>query len=163
MPVRVRLRAPITAESHNMMDIVNSHAFWVVLGVLLMVFEAVIPTVFIFFGLSAWVIAALVAAGLLITLSSQMIAFAAIGLVLMVLLRKTFRRWMIGESTEAKEIEDNTGLVGREAIVVNDFDGFGSVTLNGSHWMAKSTASHKRGERVRVTGNEGNMLFVESI
>lgn len=144
-----------------MMDILTHHGFWIVLGVLLMIGEAAIPAVFFFFGLSAWVVAGIVAAGLITGFGPQLLAFAVLGVVLLLALRRTCKRWLVGESSKAEGVEDDTGVIGKIAVVADDFDSFGSVNLNGSRWMAKSSTSHHKGDKVKVTGNEGTMLFVE--
>lgn len=162
MPVRSRLRAPPSQGIIYMLDIVTHYEFWIALGVLLMIGEAAIPAVFLFYGLSAWVVATLTAGGLLIGLTSQILAFAVIGVILMLTLRRTCKRWLVGTSVKADGPEDDTGVIGKIAIVAEDFENFGYVNLNGSRWTAKSPTSHKKGDRVKIIGNEGTLFIIEA-
>ena len=144
-------------------DLISHQTFWIILGLILMVAEALIPTVLIFFGLSSWIVATLVAAGLIASFTSQLIAFALIGVLLLIALRKMCKTWLTGGSIAGDGNLDDTGIMGSIAIVNGTFEGYGSVSLNGSSWMAKSDSQHQAGDKVKVIGRDGTMLIVQSL
>jgi membrane-bound serine protease (ClpP class) len=72
--------------------------------------------------------------------------------------------FIIGMALRARERPVVSGLeqiVGGEGIVVNDFDGKGTVAIHSERWSAQSATALKKGQRVRVTGLDGLTLQVE--
>ncbi len=95
-----------------------SWSYWVIFGLGLLVFEILTPGGFFtfFFGVSAFVVAALVWLGVLESGSGQWLVFAILGIGLLVVLRPAVR----------KRFETNTPkvdqLVGETAIALEDLD-----------------------------------------
>jgi membrane-bound serine protease (ClpP class) len=52
-------------------------------------------------------------------------------------------------------------IIGDHAEALEDFSGRGSVFLEGERWMAESSAPITKGQRVRVTGMSGLVVYVE--
>ncbi|MBP9946668.1 MAG: NfeD family protein [Vicinamibacteria bacterium] len=138
-----------------------SWSYWVIFGLGLLVFEILTPGGFFtfFFGVSAFVVAALVWLGVLQSGSGQWLVFAILGIGLLVVLRPAVR----------KRFETNTPkvdqLVGETAIALEDLDenGRGKVELRGTSWSALYSGSDRilKGDRLRVTKVDGLSLKVE--
>ncbi|MFO7594290.1 MAG: nodulation protein NfeD [Pseudomonadota bacterium] len=54
-------------------------------------------------------------------------------------------------------------MVSGEGVVVDDFDGRGTILIHSEHWSAESPKPVKKGQRVKVTGIDGLTLKVEPI
>lgn len=54
-------------------------------------------------------------------------------------------------------------LINGEAIVVNDFDQQGLVSIHSENWRASTSTPLQKGQHVRVTGNDGLTLFVKPV
>lgn len=52
-------------------------------------------------------------------------------------------------------------LINAEAIVINDFEQQGSVSIHSETWKAKTSTPLQKGQHVKVTGNKGLTLTVE--
>jgi len=138
-----------------------SWSFWVVFGLGLLVFEILTPGGFftVFFGVAAFVIAALSAAGVLTSGALQWLVFAILGSVLIVVLRPAVRKKF---ETDTPAVDQ---FVGQSAIALADFDanGRGQVELRGTTWTGvfAGSAPVRKGDRLRVTKVEGLSFLVE--
>jgi membrane protein implicated in regulation of membrane protease activity len=138
-----------------------SWSFWLIFGLGLLVFEILTPGGFftVFFGLAAFVVAALVWMGVLDSGSGQWLAFGVLGTLLILTLRPLVR----------KKFETNTPkvdqLIGQTAIAMEtlDMNGRGKVELRGTTWSAvySGSGSVLKGDRLRVTKVDGLSLIVE--
>jgi membrane protein implicated in regulation of membrane protease activity len=138
-----------------------SWSFWLIFGLGLLVFEILTPGGFftVFFGLAAFVVAALAWLGVLDSGSGQWLLFGVLGTVLILGLRPMIR----------KKFETNTPkvdqLVGETAIAMEtlDLNGRGKVELRGTTWSAVYSGSGTvlKGDRLRVTKVDGLSLVVE--
>lgn len=54
-------------------------------------------------------------------------------------------------------------MVSGEGVVVDDFDGRGTILIHSEHWSAESPKPLKKGQRVKVTGIDGLTLQVEPV
>jgi hypothetical protein len=136
-------------------------SFWLIFGLGLLVFEILTPGGFftVFFGLAAFVVAALAWMGVLDSGAGQWLAFGVLGTVLILTLRPLVR----------KKLETNTPkvdqLVGQTAIALEtlDMNGRGKVELRGTSWSAvySGNGSVLKGDRLRVTKVDGLSLIVE--
>ena len=138
-----------------------SWSFWLIFGLGLLVFEVLTPGGFFtfFFGLAAFVVAALAWTGVLNSGAGQWLAFGVLGTALILTLRPLVR----------KKLETNTPkvdqLVGQTAIAMEtlDMNGRGKVELRGTSWSAvySGSGSVLKGDRLRVTKVDGLSLVVE--
>jgi membrane protein implicated in regulation of membrane protease activity len=138
-----------------------SWSFWLIFGFVLLVFEILTPGGFftVFFGLAAFVVAALAWLGVLDSGSGQWLTFGVLGTVLILALRPLVR----------KKLETNTPkvdqLIGQTAIALEtlDMNGRGKVELRGTSWSAvySGSGSVLKGDRLRVTKVDGLSLVVE--
>jgi membrane protein implicated in regulation of membrane protease activity len=136
-------------------------SFWVIFGLGLLAFEILTPGGFftLFFGLAAFVVAALVGSGLLESGSGQWLVFAVLGAGLIGALRPMVRRRF---ETGTPKVDQ---IVAQTAIALEDFDenGRGKVELRGTSWSGvfPGPGTVAKGDRLRVTKVDGLSLLVE--
>jgi membrane protein implicated in regulation of membrane protease activity len=129
-------------------------------GVLLLIAEIIAPGFFLLF-----IGAAAIAAGLFTLLfdlgvAGQMSLFAIYAIVAVMIGRKVYANAAVDAGDPL--LNDRAArLVGRSVIVIEDVDEHsGRVRLGDSEWSARGGPG-SAGERVRITGVEGNCLLVE--
>jgi membrane protein implicated in regulation of membrane protease activity len=138
-----------------------SWSFWLIFGLGLLVFEILTPGGFftVFFGLAAFVVAALAWFGVLDSGAGQWLAFGVLGTLLILTLRPLVRRKF---ETNTPKVDQ---LVGQTAIALEtlDMNGRGKVELRGTSWSAvySGSGSVLKGDRLRVTKVDGLSLVVE--
>lgn len=143
-----------------MFDGIESGWLWAIGGVLLLAAEILVPGVFL-----VWIGIAAIVTGLFallfgIGLAGQLGLFALYS-VLAVMVGRRFYGAKIDESVDANLNDRAAQLIGRRVHVVQEVneDG-GRVRLGDSEWSARGGPA-KPGDRVRITGVEGNCLIVE--
>ena len=134
---------------------------WLIGGVLLLIMEIIAPGFFlVFLG------AAAIATGLFTVLfdlgtASQLALFALYAVISVML----GRRFYANRATDSADplLNDRAGrLVGRVVTVVQQVDDHsGRVRVGDSEWSARGGPA-AAGERVRITGIDGNCLKVEA-
>ena len=134
---------------------------WLIGGVLLLITEIIAPGFFlVFLG------AAAIATGLFTVLfdlgtASQLALFALYAVISVML----GRRFYANRATDSADplLNDRAGrLVGRVVTVVQQVDDHGGrVRVGDSEWSARGGPA-AAGERVRITGIDGNCLKVEA-
>ena len=145
-----------------MLDNLEPGWIWAIAGILLLTAEIIAPGFFlIFIGIAA-VLTGLFTLLFDLSLAPQLILFA-IYAVLAVMIGK---RWYgePGGKDERHAINDPASrLVGRTVTVVTDVDDHGGrVRVGDCEWSARCGPA-TAGERVTVTGVEGNCLIVEAV
>jgi inner membrane protein len=134
---------------------------WLIGGVVLLIAEVIAPGFFlVFIGSAA------IAAGLFTVLfdlgTVAQLALFALYAVLAVMLGRRFYASAASESTTAYLNDPARRLVGKVVTVVAAVDEHnGRVRLGDSEWSARGGPAGA-GERVRITGVDGNCLKVES-
>jgi len=133
---------------------------WMIGGVLLLIAEIIAPGFFLVF-----IGAAAIAAGLFTLLfdlgvAGQLTLFAIYAVVAVMLGRKVYANAAVDASDPL--LNDRAArLVGRSVTVIEDVDQHaGRVRVGDSEWSARGGPG-RAGERVRITGVEGNCLLVE--
>lgn len=140
---------------------------WFIAGLLLMMLEAVIPGVqFLWFGLSAMVVGAilflLTYAGLgeAMTLPWQLVVFATVSIATVFVVRFFSDRQEV-ERTELTLNQRAAQYVGRVVVVETAITGGrGRVRVGDTLWAATGPDA-PQGARVRITGANGTVLTVE--
>lgn len=143
--------------------LINGYAFWLLLGLVLLVSEFFAPgMVAVFFGIGALAVGVLTLVGLVDSLAVQLLLFALISVGSLFGLRRHFKRWLQGDETTAKNTNpDNIELVGKRVKVLTDFEqGAGHVQLNGAKWDAESGDVLKTGDSAWVLSHTGILLQV---
>lgn len=143
----------------------ESYAFWLLLGLLLLASEFFIPgLIAAFFGLGALLVGLLTLVGVIDSLPAQVTVFALSSIAALWLLRRRFQRWLRGSEADlAAKDQDDAGLLGVRVKVLTDFvDGVGHVQLNGAKWDAESNDPLKSGDSAWVTDHAGIVLRVSA-
>lgn len=143
----------------------ESYAFWLLLGLLLLASEFFIPgLIAAFFGLGALLVGLLTLLGLIDSLPAQVTVFSLSSILALWLLRRRFQRWLRGSEVDlAVRDQDDAGLLGMRVRVLTDFvDGVGHVQLNGAKWDAESSDPLRSGESAWVTDHTGIVLRVSA-
>lgn len=145
---------------------INDYAFWMLLGLALLISEFFIPgLVAAFFGLGALAVGILTLSGVISTLPMQLLCFGLISLVALFGLRKHCARWLRGTVGERSGSDlDDVGLLGNRVYVLTDFvDGAGTVQLHGAKWDAESDELLRSGSTAWVVGHQGIVLRVSGL
>jgi membrane protein implicated in regulation of membrane protease activity len=135
---------------------------WLIGGVILLIAEVIAPGFFLVF-----IGAAAMATGLFTVLfdlgAVPQLALFALYTLLAVLIGRRFYANRHADSTDPL-LNDRAGrLVGKVVTVVQEVDDHGGrVRVGDSEWGARGGPA-AAGERVRVTGVEGNCLTVETV
>lgn len=134
---------------------------WVVLGVFLLVVEMATPggLFAIFFGIGAFVIAPVAAAGASPTV--QWALYTLVSLALLATLRGYLAKRLAGRPTGPVD-----SIVGEEAVLLADLPagGEGRAELRGTPWSARAVdgAALARGQRCRVERVDGLTLWLRA-
>jgi inner membrane protein len=141
---------------------ISAHWLWLAGGILLLAAETMLPGVFLF-----WIGLAALGTGLILwaipsSLTLQLVFFAILGLV-SILLGRVVQHRQKGDATDAPFLnERGKGMVGKvyplETAIVN---GAGSVRIGDSVWRVAGD-DRASGERVRVKAIDGGTLVVEA-
>jgi membrane protein implicated in regulation of membrane protease activity len=135
--------------------------FWFFIGLVLFLFELVIPGFFIFFfGLGAWVTALICLFGEPGT-NMQIIIFALTSVLSLIGLRRIIQeKFFYSRGNLSADVEDE--FTGKEAIAISDF-GFektGKVEFKGTTWTSESKSEIKEGQRVIIIEKVSFKLIV---
>jgi membrane protein implicated in regulation of membrane protease activity len=144
----------------NFLDSLEPGWLWMIGGVLLLIAEIIAPGFFLVF-----IGAAAIAAGLFTLLfdlgvAGQLTLFAIYAVVAVMIGRKVYANAAVDAGDPL--LNDRAArLVGRSVAVIEDVDDHsGRVRVGDSEWSARGGPG-RAGERVRITGVEGNCLLVE--
>jgi hypothetical protein len=147
-----------------MMDLfegIDSSWLWMIGGVILLIAEIMAPGVFL-----VWIGIAAIVTGLFallfgIGVAGQLGLFALYAVVA-VLAGKRFYAVREVEHSGPRLNNPSERLIGRRVVVVQPVDeDSGRVRVGDSEWSARGGPAQP-GERVRITGVEGNCLIVEA-
>jgi hypothetical protein len=144
----------------NFLESLEPGWLWMIGGVLLLIAEILAPGFFLVF-----IGAAAIAAGLFTLLfdlgsAGQLTLFAVYAIVAVMIGRKVYANAAVDAGDPL--LNDRAArLVGRTVTVIEDVDEHsGRVRLGDGEWSARGGPG-SAGERVRITGVEGNCLLVE--
>lgn len=136
--------------------------FWFFIGLVLLLFELVLPGFFIFFfGLGAWITAVVCLIGEP-SVNLQIIIFAITSVLSLVALRKIIqKKFFDSKGNESEKIEDE--FTGKEGVALTDFgsDRDGKVEFKGTSWKADSKSDIREGQTVIVLNKENFKLTVK--
>jgi len=134
---------------------------WLAVALAALVIElASVSFILLFAAVAALVAAALVQLGA--PLPVQIVVFAALSLLLPVLLRQRLLERISGRGVLSR----TDSLIGMDARVIQALDpvlGTGRVIAGGVDWAARSSVAVPAGATVRVAGADGITLLVEPL
>ncbi|NUS99446.1 MAG: NfeD family protein [Sphingomonas sp.] len=134
--------------------------FWLIGGVVLLIAEVIAPGFFLVF-----IGAAAMAAGLFtllfdLPLAYQLILFTVYAIIAVMIGRKVYANAAV-DSSDPLLNDRAARMIGRSVTVIEPVDEHsGRVRVGDSEWSARGGPGSP-GERVRITGVEGNCLLVE--
>jgi inner membrane protein len=143
-----------------MIDNLESGWLWLIGGVLLLIAEIIAPGFFLVFVGAAAIATGLFALLFGLSLPMQLALFALYTLVAVMVGRKVYGGTP-AESSDPLLNDRAARLVGKVVTAVEAIDEHnGRVRVGDSEWSARGGPANT-GERVRITGIEGNCLTVE--
>lgn len=142
----------------------SGYAFWLILGLLLMISEFVVPgLIALFFGIGALLVGVLTFFGVVSDPAWQLLLFSLISLVALFGLRRHFRRWMMGSVSDRSQGEMADSQFGARVTVLHEFQsGAGEVQFRGAKWDAESEDVLPQGATAWIIGNRGSILLVSA-
>ena len=146
------------------LSLFTPEVIWFLIGVGLLLLELVIPgLIFVFFGVSAWVTAA-VLLGIDISFNSQLLLFGITSVGSLLVLRESIRKKYMDVSINGVEDADN-GFIGSQAVSLTEIapGKDGTVEFNGSQWTACSLEKIESRTVVVITGMKSIKLIVEPL
>lgn len=135
---------------------------WLIIGLVMLLAELVsVLLVFIFFAIGALLTALLASLGVLPDMETQIIAFSAISVLSLLILRKQAKKWL---DSRGKGNEYNE-FVGETALVIRDIPGSGQgkIYYRGAEWKATAVDNQIiiAGSKVVIRRTDGIVLIVE--
>ncbi|SDU31188.1 NfeD family protein [Halopseudomonas salegens] len=146
-------------------SLITGYPFWLLLGLLLLISEFFVPgLIAAFFAIGALIVGLLTLFGVIESLPIQLTLFALISLAALFGLRKHFKRWLTGATSDRSlQDQDDSGLIGTRVKVLTDFtQGIGHVSHNGAKWDAESSDPLKAGDAAWIISHRGIVLTVSS-
>ena len=145
-----------------MLDGMEPHWTWLILGLVLAVAEMVVPGVFLIWFAAAALIVGLLTAALPLALPVQVVAFVVLSLASVLASRRFLKRHPV---VSADPLLNQRGqrLVGRSVTVTQAIEGGnGRVRCGDTEWLAQGPDAEV-GARLTVTGSAGATLIVEAV
>ncbi len=147
------------------MDTINNldaHYAWLAIGLVLAAAEMAVPGVFMIWMAGAALITGFVAWLVSIGLPQQIVLFALLAIIAVFSGRRYLKAHPV-EAADPKMNDRGARVVGEIVIVTQAIEGgSGRVKLGDSEWIAKG-ADADAGTRLRVSGHDGAVLFVEPL
>ena len=134
---------------------------WAIAGIVLLIAEVIAPGFFLLFVGAAAVLTGVFTLMFNLSLAPQLVLFAIYATVA-VLLGKRYYAEPAGAHDSARLNDPGQRLVGRSVLVVEPVDEHGGrVKVGDSEWSARGGPA-AAGDRVTITGVDGNCLTVTS-
>ncbi len=145
--------------------IFNPTLLWFLLGLVLIFLEFVVPgVILVFFGIGAWAAAVTTYFGLTASFQTQLLLFAVISILLLVVLRKWIQGKFYGHVGDMQDLTKNIDeFTGQSVVVLQDLipnKMEGAVEFKGARWRAVSDEHIKNGEVAIITDIDGITLKV---
>lgn len=147
-------------------DWLRPQYIWIIVGFILLLVEFAIPgLITVFFGLGA------LAVGIIcwfvdVSLNTQLLIFIVCSVLLLVSLRKSFKRLFEGRFDAKKldtgELDD---FIGQKAVVTKEITPgkIGKVEFHGSYWEAEASETIPEGSSVEIIDKKNITLIVRHL
>lgn len=151
-----------------MLDSTNAELLWFLVGLVLLLSELMLPGfVIIFFGIGAWITAALAAFGLLPGFNAQLLVFLVSSILALVLFRKRGKKYFEGRVTgEVKPGDTFDEIRGQRAVTITALTPNrpgGQVEFHGTPWSAESDVPIGPGQTVEIIEQKSLVLRVKPV
>ena len=144
----------------------NPVTIWFLVGLAMLLLEmAGTALVFLFFGVSAWIVAVLCLITPL-TVNQEILLFIIIATLTLVFLRSTLKNIFEGFVKNRQDLRQNPDeFIGRRVVVKEGIlpPKSGKVELNGTLWQAEADQSLEAGTTVRIVNKDNLTLKVERV
>ncbi len=147
-------------------DYLKPELIWFLVGLALLVMEFMTPgLVIFFFGVGAWVVAA-ICLFTDIGINAQLGIFIAASVLSLLLLRKWLKGIFMGHIVSRQNTSENLeDFVGQRATVVEKIvpKAGGKVEFHGTNWEAQADSEIAEGAVVEITGKDNITLKVKAL
>ena len=147
-------------------DFLQPEWIWLLIGILLVLFEFMLPgLLIIFFGFGACVVG-LICFFADISINAQLIIFIAVSVVSLLLLRKYLKSIFVGHVTEKQDTKENLAeYIGQKVVVKKTIDVNlgGKVEFHGTSWQASAESEIAEGAVVEIIGKDNLVLKVKAL
>jgi len=155
------------------MDIIKEflrpELIWFLVGLVMLLLEFTLPGLIIFFfGVGAWIVAALCFASTYVhdSINVQLIIFLVSSILSLVILRKWLKGVFHGHTGMEQDLmKDMEEFVGQRAVVVTKITPKkdGKVEFHGTNWNAQADMEIEEGVSVEILKKENLVLKVKAI
>lgn len=137
---------------------------WIIVGIVLVLSELLATSIVaVFMGLAAIIVGVLLHYGLIAEASTQFAVFGALSLLLLITIRRYFKRWFMGNISDRQGFRRSfADEMGDRVVVVTDCTPGGQcrVMLNGTQWAATSEVAMSKDDVAYIVGHKGTLLTV---
>jgi len=150
-------------------DFLKPELIWFMVGLVLLVFEFIMPGLIIgFFGVGAWIVAIICLLSAYVTgsINAQLIIFIIASVLSLLLLRKWLKGIFIGHVKSKQDMtEDLNEFIGERVVVKAKITpkAGGKVELHGTNWEAEADEEIAEGTVVEIIAKENLTLKVKVV
>ena len=150
-------------------DFLKPELIWFLVGLVLLIFEFIIPGLIIgFFGAGAWIVAIICLFSTYVagSINAQLIIFIIASVLSLLLLRKWLKGVFIGHTKSQQDLtEDMKEFIGERAVVKEKITlkAGGKVELHGTNWEAEADEEIAEGTVVEIIAKENLTLKVKIV
>jgi membrane protein implicated in regulation of membrane protease activity len=148
-----------------MIELPGTATMWFILGVFLLVVEAMHTGVLaVFFALGAWVTAILMWLGVVESTWAQLAVFLIVSVASLLLLRSELRKWLTGLRHPAGQdaaLDDFEGNLATVIEAIEPGKNTGKVEFRGTHWAARAERTIAKGAVVKIVARDNLTLSVQ--
>jgi membrane protein implicated in regulation of membrane protease activity len=150
-------------------DFLKPELIWFLIGLVLLIFEFIMPGLIIgFFGAGAWIVAIICLFSTYVaeSLNTQLIIFIIASVLALLLLRKWLKGMFIGHTKSQQDLtEDLTEFIGERVVVKEKITpkAGGKVELHGTNWVAEADQEIAEGTVVEIIGKDNLTLKVKVV
>ncbi len=147
-------------------ELLQPQFIWIIVGFVLLLLEfAISGLITVFFGLGALVVGA-ACWWFDISFNVQLLLFSSTSIVLLILLRRSFKNLFEGRFQQAPSIaEDIDEFVGKKAVVTQEISpiAVGKVEFHGTYWRAEALETIAIGSPVEIVDKHNITLVVKPL
>ena len=150
-------------------DFLKPELIWFLVGLVLLVFEFIMPGLIIgFFGVGAWIVAIICLLSAYVTgsINTQLIIFIIASVLSLLLLRKWLKGIFIGHVKSKQDMtEDLNEFIGERVVVKEKITpkAGGKVELHGTNWEAEADEEIAAGTVVEIIAKDNLTLKVKVV
>ena len=150
-------------------DFLKPELIWFLVGLLLLIFEFMLPGLIIaFFGVGAWLVALLCLLSDYVqgSINTQLIIFILASVLSLLCLRRWLKGIFMGHIVSKQDMTENLEeFMGQRAVVIETITpkAGGKVEFHGTNWVAQADAEIAEGAVVEIIGKENITLKVKAV